>query len=181
MMNGEEKIARVNTLLEKLPMYGEFLMVRIPPLRQTKIINGGDFLNPENKILEDIEKSAEALKAEENLNKIEFAKDEEAMNYLIFEGFVINRHDIRPLPNEVVVIPKLYRQLTDKGRQLKEAGSIEAFNLVAENNNRKMMLQDQRSERLYWINFWIAVGAIVAALYYSKELWVYFFHSCHCK
>jgi hypothetical protein len=59
---------------------------------------------------------------------------------------------------------------TDKGRDLKRCGSVDKFNVFDENNNRKILRRDQRTDSLWWINFWIACGAIVAALYYIWQV-----------
>lgn len=101
-------------------------------------------------------------------------KDEDVLQYLVKEGFAYNRHD--------VVIDKtvLYRTLTERGRKLKELGSIGTFgkwetsektkeiNRVIENDNLRQtnILSGKIQRNLLSINRWIAVAGIVAALYY---------------
>jgi len=89
--------------------------------------------------------------------------------YLVNNGFAVYREDLKRDDN------LKYIQLNDRGRELKECGSIEMFNRFVANNNHKKLLQDQRSIRLYWINFWIALGAIAAGLYYVLEILNHFF------
>ena len=94
---------------------------------------------------------------------IEYVKDECVLDYLVQNGFAFNRHDIKDRG-------KLYRQLTDKGRKLKELGSIKAYAYYEEECLKMEVRQRVRDEYLYWIQFWIAVGAVSAAIYYLLEI-----------
>jgi hypothetical protein len=152
-MTEEEKVLITNDLLSRFPAYGEFDLVLIKkPIVITNTTEAREVI-----------KTWEQTAAEALQEGARFIKEQQIIQELIFGGFVINRHDIK-------AEGKIYRQLTDRGRELKEMGSMEAFNLYVESRNRRKRLQDQRTERLYWINFWIAVGAISAALYYILEI-----------
>jgi len=151
-MTKEERILLTNDLLSRFPAHGEFEM---------QYINAGQVItaSPYNDLLRRTQEAIEGAKLIQQtyLNETEIIQD------LIFGGFIINRHDIK-------TEGKIYRQLTDRGRELKELGSMEAFKLHVANDNRKKMLQDQRINRLYWINFWIMVGALGALVYYILEI-----------
>jgi hypothetical protein len=85
--------------------------------------------------------------------------DKCVLQHLVDEGFATYRHDIHDDENE------LYCQLTERGRKLKECGTIEAYDLLLVQEIAASVRRQKRDNRLYWINFWIAVGAIAAASY----------------
>lgn len=115
----------------------------------------------------------------EQLMKIyrESLLDEHAMIWLIRNGFAYNRH-------ELATKGILYRELTEKGRKLKDLRKLEIYDQFVSDTNRKKETQERRTEYLYWVNFWIAVGTSVAALYYLLEIsrhhypcYYYYFHN----
>jgi len=94
-------------------------------------------------------------------------------NYIIRTGFAIQRADIKYGNN-------LYIELTENGRKLKEIGSIAEYKLSQKVEKEKADKVDRDNETLRQtnltngkiqlsllsINRWIALGGIVAAVYY---------------
>lgn len=161
----EAKISITNDLLSRFPAYGEFDLILIPkPIIITNIQEAKEIVKTWEQT------TAEGLQAIER-----FKKEQEIVQELIFGGFVINRHDIK-------VEGKVYRQLTDKGRELKELGSMDAYNRVQQaksdairDSANRQAKADQRDIYSFWVTVSLAISTGVAALYYLKELWVYFF------
>ena len=154
-MTEEEKVSITNGLLSRIPLYGEFEIQfdDIPPL-----VN-------DDEIEKVIKKGAENLK---NAQRIK--NEQEIIQELIFGGFVINRHDIK-------VEGKLYRQLTDRGRELKELGSFVEYNRVQELKDAKILAkvsrkatEEKRNKYLFCISLSIAISTGLAALYYLLEI-----------
>jgi len=97
--------------------------------------------------------------------------NEKTIEYLVGNGFAINRYDIKDTE-------KRYRQLTDKGRMLKECGSIAVYNSWEQEEKRRKDLRAQENDtlrqtniingkiqqRLLTINRWIVIGTIVQAI-----------------
>lgn len=170
-MTKEEKTLLTNELLSRFPLYGEFEMLYIHP---SEIIDASTFLDPQNDILA---RTLESL-ARQRIIQETYQNETQIIQELIFGGFIINRHDIK-------VEGKTYRQLTDKGRELKEQGSLEAYEklqrdkkdaIFAENDRLEKLENAQRESqnKMNTLTFVIAVGTTVAALYYLKELLTYF-------
>jgi hypothetical protein len=163
----EEVMSRIPAMVELAPPYGEFTAIaKIPTPRFMHI----DMLNPNDAA--ELEKILNALNPKEQLIELhqQSVKDDDVLQYLVSEGYAINRHDIK-------VEGKHYRQLTDKGRHLKELGTIHAYNNYLENEKKKqrdneenLKRLDRRNRNLFWINFWIAVGACFATIYYFLEI-----------
>lgn len=148
-MSDEDIRKRISHVIEKAHPYGEFeVILDIDKLKE--VLNKTDTDDEQKRIF---------IK-----NYQEVQQDNLVLNYLVKEGFAVNRNDIQ-IPG------KLYRQLNDRGRDLKALGSLDKFNLSVAEATRNKHIQDQRLARMYWINLWIAVGAIVAGLYYANELW----------
>lgn len=63
----------------------------------------------------------------------------------------------------------------DKGRKLKDCGSIEEFDRISMNEERLKILLNRTVLRNYWINLCLAISTGIAALYYIwqflKEYW----------
>lgn len=162
-------ISTVQQLISSIQPYGEFIIEPPQAAKPTSVFFAPVGASNESMkaFLDDIKNQRiqymASLKEEHN----RLILDEAAAQYLVDEGYAINRHDIK-------VDGKIYRQLTDKGRELKECGSIDAFNLsVAENNHRKLR-QDRRVDYLYWINFWIMIGAVATLIYTAFQLFDYY-------
>ncbi|MBA3828518.1 MAG: hypothetical protein H0X33_06240 [Taibaiella sp.] len=134
----EEIKGRVEEIIKMAFNYGEFHIQPATPNMQVVNIN---FLNPNEK--EERDKIDAAISGKLKLIDIhERSKiDEEAIGYLIQEGFAVNRHDIQ-VPN------KIYRQLTDKGRKLKGFGTLQAFNEWNANEKEQEKIKTQ-TERIY--------------------------------
>lgn len=82
---------------------------------------------------------------------------------LSMEGFAIQRFDLQKEGGIQ------YGQLTDEGRKFKYFGSISTYFLQKEEYEKKEVRRINRDESVYWIQVWIAVGAVAAALYYLLE------------
>jgi hypothetical protein len=101
--------------------------------------------------------------------KDEYRKYVEAMKYLVQEGFAINRNDIKDGR-------KIFRQLTDKGRLLKECGTMEEYHrqILIDKNHKIAYADRQATEALrnkyhFYITLSIGFSTLVAAIYYSIE------------
>lgn len=81
---------------------------------------------------------------------------------LVYNGFAIRRHDIGG--------DDQYFQLTDNGRKLKESGSFEEYEKHIEQEKNKEIAKERRDKLQSRINLWIAIGAIVASVYYLLDL-----------
>lgn len=122
---------RVPDIIARAFPYGEFTIR--PELPKVQVINF-NFLSPDEEGENAKLKKALDLKEQiKTLHKVGLL-DEEVMQYLVSNGFAINRHDIK-------VDGVLYRQLTDKGRELKDCGSIEEYNQRIE--QRKKEIEDE--------------------------------------
>jgi predicted transcriptional regulator len=106
-----------------------------------------------------------------------FLKEKDVISGLISEGFIINRNDLK-------ADYKKYIQLTDTGRELKELGSMESYNRVQQARKDSILADADhraterlRSKYLYYLTWSIGISTGVAALYYLKELYVYFFEN----
>lgn len=160
----DEVVARIPDLIAQAFPYGEFVIEYSEP--NMEIVNINIYTADESGELAKLKK---ALDPKEQLKRMykQSLLDEEVMQYLVNNGFAVNRHDIKEEG-------KIYRQLTDKGRKLKELGSIAAYNDYTEKSNRKTVLQDRRVGYLYWINFWIAVGTVVVGVYTLFQMFDYY-------
>ena len=144
-MTEEEKRILTNDLLSNVPAYGEFEI-----FNQYERYQGSDCGGDSDLSI--------------RMNSLEQWKNTQVViQELISSGFMVNRHDIK-------VESKVFRQLTDKGRLLKELGSMDAFNLHVQKDIDRKHIQDQRLARMYWINFCIAVATGCAAIYYLLEI-----------
>lgn len=97
-----------------------------------------------------------ARKLQEELERTKYFEriaelDEKTIEYLVQQGFIVNRHDI------IRHQDKLYRQLTDSGRKLKELGSIKEYN---------KWLKKQKSTLWYfvWGGIFTLIGGLIGAL-----------------
>ena len=154
-------------------MYGEFVIETKMP---SQIINV-NFLNPNEE--EELNKIQNALNPKANLIAIHEneLKNEEVMQYLVAEGFVINRHDINDKTT-------LYRQLTDRGRELKQCGTIEAYKELSKQKLEaiaadvaRQATERQRSDNeyernyyLFWITAAIAISTALQGAWNLMEL-----------
>ncbi len=165
-MTIEDKADITNDLLSRIPAYGEFEI-----LYDNKMAAIITATFPYNDVRESVEK---ALSDGAALAQ-RMADEQLILQELIFGGFIINRHDIK-------VEGKIYRQLTDSGRELKELGSMESYKRVQQEKAAKILADDDhramevlRNKRLYYVTWSLAISTAIAALYYLKELWVSFF------
>jgi predicted transcriptional regulator len=82
----------------------------------------------------------------------------EVIQYLVSKGFLVNMLDIK---DET----RIYWQLTDKGRDLKEVGSIEAYQRLEQIREvKKFDIQTVRKFARFWFRFVVAVIVSIAAL-----------------
>lgn len=169
-IENKEIIGRIPEMISRFPFYGEFTYEFIPNKPPIYNIN---FLNPNDdeeskKIKEWIEKSGIGEQKRHN----EFIRHLGTIQYLIDNGFVINRHDIK-------VEGKKFLQLTDMGRELKNMGTLEKYNETQE--LKQKAIKDEQTyrnqERLrnirlfeiaenqYWTNILLCVWTGLAAFY----------------
>lgn len=148
-MTESEKIAYLNYFIKVVPYYGEFT----PPYNPDELEAASKVIGYKHP---DLEKLDDAM---------------EVVQYMVHNGFAIFLHEIKDSGNII------YAQLTDMGRELKELGSIEAYNAKQEENKAKEVaaerdrqLQEKRNHYLYYINLSIAVSTVIAAIYYISEI-----------
>lgn len=139
-----EIITGINELLEMMPFYGEF-DVRDLAIHKYNIIE----------IADDASDKMAQLRGSRIRNA--------AVQKMIFDGFVINRHDIKSGHVQ-------YRQLTERGRRLKEEGSIEALIKAEAYDKHIEYLRDRRDANAYYIQLFLMFWTGIAALYYVLEI-----------
>jgi hypothetical protein len=89
---------------------------------------------------------------------------EEGLKYLVDYGFATNRYDIK-------VEGKIYWQLTDKGRLLKEIGTMEGFRHHELQEKKEGISRKFRERNSYIVTLSIAVSTFVSAVYYFFQLY----------
>lgn len=166
-LSTEEILQHVPRVIEMAPLYGEFT-IDVEPPKLPQVINS-DPLTPEGErewqsIMRILDKKQMALD-----RFLILQRDEEVMQYLIAEGFMTNRHDIK---SDGII----YRQLTDQGRKLKEFGSIEKYHEYEKNEQDKLRRQQSRDVYLFWIVLFGAVGTCISALYDGMQTFDFFGH-----
>jgi len=163
----EEIESRIPNLIQKISPFGEFTITYNLP--RTIVFTAADFIDLSDS--EAIKKRDDKLEQKEELVFIheQRVKDEEALQYLVDEGYAINRHDINS-PD------KLYRQLTDEGRKLKSLGTLKKYvDFLALQEQKLNDFADQKAREvqrniiLYRVTILIAISTAVAAIYYLLE------------
>jgi|GEM_PF-4997964 hypothetical protein len=168
----EDLESRVSHIIAKAFPYGEFTVVTELPRMSVISI---DPLATDEESINAIQIAINPATRLKELYKWSVIDSAAAM-YLVEQGFAINRHDI----NADNVI---YRQLTDKGRMLKECGTINAYNQLLsaqkeeeakeiewrkETSRRQHHLaevQADLSKNQLHVNIWIALSTAVGAVY----------------
>jgi hypothetical protein len=164
----EEIESRIPNLIQRISPFGEFTIEYNLP--RTIVFTIADFRDLSDS--EAIKKRDDKLEQKEELISIheQRVKDEEALQYLVDEGYAINRHDINS-PD------MLYRQLTDEGRKLKSLGTLEKYAKFLALQEQK--IQDDADQKarevrrniiLFWVTIFIGVSTTVAAIYYFLEI-----------
>lgn len=112
----------------------------------------------------------------ESDNAVLVQKGKDTVQYLIDYGFIINRYDLNK-------DDKRYMQLTEKGRELKDIGSIDSYMQVQNENADRIKANNDRKEMevrrvgyLYWISLSIGISTAIAAFYYLLEIFRIQYH-----
>lgn len=155
----------INRLIQAAPPYGEFTTQDASAISTIEVIDF-NILDSDESVIHQITQKLDPKSIIIKDHEV-WLKDQSILEYLVNNGFAINRHDINDEHN-------FYRQLTDKGRKLKELGAIKAYDDYIQKKEVDNKRRKQREDRLYWINFWIAAGAIAAMIYYFVDLIVRF-------
>ncbi len=106
---------RAQELIKEARTYNEFRIVQYLPKVDVVHFSVSDM---DNDLLEKISSKISGKSSLISLHE-QWILDESAVNFLTAEGFVINRHDIKDSDGGI------YRELTDRGRKLKEVGSLD--------------------------------------------------------
>ncbi len=185
-----EIIQKIPSIIEAIEPYGEFILVcPAPKLGSITMGTTGSKEIPKEVRRSMIELDKQIIRQYE-ANK----RQEDVLNYLVNRGFAINRHDIKDGRGT-------HRQLTDKGRELKECGSIEAYKAkitaVREADEAERKWREETSRRQHqlaieqaelskqqailnknqlFVNICIAVATFVAALYSSFQILDFYEH-----
>ncbi len=127
-----------------------------------------------------------------NPMSLAFSNKDAVRWYLIGNGFC--REDTNEIPDSfgsglTYTITRIH--FTDKGRLLKQKGSIHQYYQYLQEEKRKAeiaeidrKIQSQRNRYQYWINVSIAVATGIAALYYFLEIFRIQYHwglPGHCE
>ncbi|MDB5017058.1 MAG: hypothetical protein JWQ84_1890 [Mucilaginibacter sp.] len=143
---------RISSLIGFIPYHGEFIL-EPQPIKMT-VVDFSDFLTVSDEVA--LKRVTKANEQEDELKSeyINLKRDEEVLQYLVNNGYAINRHDIN---ND----RGIYRQLTDKGRELKDVGTILAYRKLSEKKEEKILqdemqrdIERQRNKYLFRINLW---------------------------
>lgn len=155
-------IKRIPVLIQEIPPYGEFEL-QVPQPKPNIDVIPFSINMPDEQLLDSIRNNitAHQKEYEKSLETLQF--DEAVVQYLVLEGFAINRHDIK-------TTGKIYRQLTDEGRNLKKLGTLEKYRDVQRKLQEERDILRNRDRKMYLINFWIAVGAVATIVYYVFEI-----------
>jgi len=155
IMTEDEKIKVTNDILSRIPSYGEFEIIYdkvVPPVTNTTAENM-------------IKNVAESVRKQNMI-----LAEQEVIQELVFGGFIVNRHDIK-------IEDKTYMQLTDRGRELKELGSMEAYGELQKQKAAilraaaaQRAMEVKRNGCLFWITLLIAIATGFAAVYYILEI-----------
>lgn len=152
-MTPDQKSELIKMLISKFPMYGEVDTVSMA-FTKTNLHNG---------YLTELMESFDNAKHKD-----------EAINSLISEGFIINRDDISTQTQKI-------RQLTDKGRKLKEMGSIEIYQKEQDKKKKdatdtaeREAKADQRDVYHFWVTVLIGISTAITAIYYGIEIYKHF-------
>jgi hypothetical protein len=129
-LSEDELNERMKNLLPEIPPYGEF---NIKP-------NDRPDFDEINK-LDSQQKLIKEMLVKEYTDLV---KDEMVITYLANNGFAVNRFDIDHKE-------KLSRQLTDKGRKLKELGTIQSYTSYVNEEDCKVVEKKQKEERYFEI------------------------------
>ncbi len=140
----EEIIARIPQVIGKAFPYGSFNLQL-----DTSILAANEYSDDQKIIIKNA------------YNQV--GQEIEVIMYLIKEGFAINREDLSDKG-------KSFQQLTDRGRLLKECGSLQEFNRVNAIQESQKDLLNQTVVRNYYVNLCIAISTGVAAIYYIIEI-----------
>jgi hypothetical protein len=99
---------------------------------------------------------------------------------LVENGFAIKRKDIDPTKSLV--------ELTERGRWLKEQGSIESYKKYQEQKKIRKAYEEQerqdaieRNKQINRLTSWIAIFTGISAIYYIFEIMQWLFHHEHWK
>ncbi|HYD22127.1 MAG TPA: hypothetical protein VEB40_11675 [Flavipsychrobacter sp.] len=174
VMSEDEVISHVSRIIEMAQQYGAFTLV--PTFFPTKVVPKEGASNRWHKYTEaDVARLDEERKEEFKRSYIQYLKDDKVLDYLVENGFAITRSDIQ---DEW----KMYRELTDKGRELKQCKTIEAYNAKiqeqqdkmeaealwrAETSRNQVRLAEEQavlSKNQYLVNICIAVATGVMAI-----------------
>ncbi len=165
-----EIIQKIPSIIEAIEPYGEFILVcPAPKLGSITMGTTGSKEIPKEVRRPMIELDKQIIRQYE-ANK----RQEDVLNYLVNRGFAVNRHDIKDSRGT-------HRQLTDKGRELKECGSIEEYYKRQEDKlakeeaaERGRQLLEKRNDYLYLINLSIAVGTVVVGVYTFFQMFEFY-------
>lgn len=162
-----ELIDELNSKIASIPDYGEFEFAI--KYADYIIFQASDFIGlseAEAKAKkEDIIEQNQFLRVSHQ----EMVKNERVVQFLIDGGFAVNRHDIK-------VPGKIYRQLTDKGRELKEAGSMDNYLQkisAIEREKREeasyRIVERRRNSYMFWITISIAIATVFQGIFNALE------------
>lgn len=130
VLPNDEIIKRITYIIVDITPYGDFyfelpIMPHQSDLLQIVSINTVNGTKPSDKDI--------LLNQHRTL-----IEQEKVLQYLVNQGFAINRYDIKIEDN-------VYRQLTENGRKLKELGTIQAYDNWQQQQNQKSI--DAENER----------------------------------
>jgi hypothetical protein len=158
----------------------DLILKYMPPFGQY-IYYDKRILKSHYKLSSELISDSQIIKSQETIRNLEI-KDKNkwsALNHLINTGFAIARNDLFKEDEEI-----WYFELSEYGRKAKSLGSINAFDLeeLKKANEEKEAKEREKiffflAQRTYWVNVFLLLSTGIAAVYYSIEIWKWFFES----
>ena len=135
-------IATIDQILPYLPSYGEFdFFERMKHIKSNEMPEFADYPTGTQHI--------------------------PAPEYLVENGFALNRIIYS---EDLEFLTKIFYQLTDKGRDLRNCGSLRAFFIQQEEKEKNLKRKQQIEKYTYRIQVSIAIATGIAAIYYAIEI-----------
>ena len=138
----------INSLLPFIFPYGDFKI--------KDLLDGGNMIKGNTDIAE--------------FGVVTEAKRKEIYDYLVNFGFANKRNDISPSGFSI--------ELNDRGRKLKECGSLRNFDLLMQAEIKEKTRQSKMEKYSFWITVFIAFSTGIAAIYYLIQIFTPIRPSC---
>jgi hypothetical protein len=92
-------------------------------------------------------------------------------HFLLDEGYATERKD---LYNVIGADSDYILQLTERGRSLKECGSLNSYLQKRKKDHENEKFQRASTKYMLWVTLVIAITGVVSVFYYLIEIWKFF-------